>query len=75
MKFALLVTWFERSPIVRSYQGEDIGIVREYNPNNRMSETDALNKLGEKGYDIYDMQHGMDGEIPTTTFRLKAKAE
>jgi len=64
VKFALLVT----AGYVRRYEGETIkGLV------NQITETDALNLLGAKGYDIYDIENGKDGQISTKTFRLKTK--
>jgi hypothetical protein len=58
---------------MRSYDGEPIPDL-VYDPNKRVQETDALNILGARGYDVYDVERRMDGQQPVIIFRLKTNS-
>lgn len=69
VKFAKLVV----SNCITRYEGEPIeGLETGVNG---ISETDALNLLGAKGYDVYHVTEFMNGQIPGMIFRLKTKPE
>jgi hypothetical protein len=69
VKFAKLVV----SSHIKQYEGENIEGLKT--GVNGITETEALNLLGAKGYDVYHTREFMDGQIVGMVFRLKTKPE